>query len=110
MTGADITRARAQLARLWGLKRPLTASQLGRILQLDGRDPGQTVRRWETGAYDPPGPVRLAVALMLAGARPEGAPSPATVAAAEAPSAGPGDCAPDGNAPQSRSPKSRRRG
>ena len=81
MTGADITASRATLARLWGLPRPLTAAQLGRILQIERRDPGATVRLWETGRHPVPGPVQVALALMLAGARPEGAPAPETAAA-----------------------------
>lgn len=59
MTGAELERARARLG--------MTAADLGRALHLGGRDPGQQVRRWETdkaGAHIP-GPVGVAVGLML---------------------------------------------
>jgi hypothetical protein len=58
MTGAELTTARERLG--------LTAAALGRALELEGRDPGQTVRRYETEARAIPGPVRVAVRLMLA--------------------------------------------
>ena len=59
MTGAELEDARKRLG--------LTAAQLGRALELTGRDPGRDVRRWETGALPSvPGPVRVAVRYMLA--------------------------------------------
>lgn len=69
MNGKDIRKARAQLGKLWGLDRPLRAAELGRLLRLQGRDPGATVLAWEAGT---PifGPVSLAIEMMLAGAKP----------------------------------------
>lgn len=58
MTGPEFEAARRKLG--------LTAAQLGRKLELEGRDPGQQVRRWETGAVVVSGPVRVAVRYMLA--------------------------------------------
>ena len=42
-----------------------TAAKLGRALELEGKDPGRTVRLWEEGRPIP-GPARVAIALMLA--------------------------------------------
>jgi len=58
MTADALTRARKRLG--------LSAAGLGRILQLEGRDPGQTVRRWETGESAVPGPVAVAMRFLLA--------------------------------------------
>lgn len=58
MTPADLTAAREAL----GLK----ASELGRALELTGRDPGRTVLLWEAGKTPIPGPARVAVRYMLA--------------------------------------------
>ena len=69
MTGGDIRKARATLGDLWGLDRPLRAAELGRILRLQGRDPGATVLAWETGT-PVSGPVSVAIEAMLAGYRP----------------------------------------
>lgn len=57
MTPDDIARARKRLS--------LTAAGLGRALELEGRDPGLTVRRWETGMTPISGPARVAIRLML---------------------------------------------
>jgi transcriptional regulator with XRE-family HTH domain len=58
MTPAELARARKRLK--------LSAAELGRALRLGGRDPGQQVRRWETGATDAiPGPVQVAVEYLL---------------------------------------------
>jgi hypothetical protein len=57
MTGADLERARQAL--------DMTAADLGRALRLGGRDPGRYVRSWETGAAPVPGPVAVALELML---------------------------------------------
>jgi hypothetical protein len=57
MTPANIIEARKRLG--------MTAAALGRALELEGRDPGLTVRRWETGANQIPGPARVAIRLML---------------------------------------------
>jgi len=69
MTGRDIRAARAKLGKLWGLDRPLYASELARALRLKGRDPGATVLAWEAGATIT-GPVSVAIEMMLAGAEP----------------------------------------
>lgn len=70
MTGADIRKARATLGQLWGLNRPLHAAELARVLRLNARDPGLTIRRWEIGERSVSGPVSLAIDLMIAGAEP----------------------------------------
>jgi len=58
MTPADLTAAREALG--------LTAAALGRALELEGRDPGQQVKRWEANKASIPGPVRVALRYMLA--------------------------------------------
>jgi hypothetical protein len=72
MTGHELRAARYRLGRMWGLGRPLTMAALGRILRLQGADPGATVRDWER-RDGPTGPAGLAVELMLAGAKPKSA-------------------------------------
>ena len=72
MTPADLYAARATLGLMWGLGRPLKASEMGRVLRLGGRDPGESVRDYERGKTRISGPVSLAVELMLAGAVPPG--------------------------------------
>lgn len=57
MTPQDLTNARHLLG--------LTAADLGRRLELEGRDPGRYVRAYETAQHPIPGPVRVAVRLML---------------------------------------------
>lgn len=69
MTGRDIRRARRKLGAMWDLGRPLRAAELGRLLRLQGRDPGATVLAWEAGS-PVTGPVSVAVEMMLAGAVP----------------------------------------
>jgi hypothetical protein len=69
MTGKDIRKARATLGKLWGLDRPLYASELARALRLQGRDPGATVLAWESGTPIS-GPVSVAIEMMLGGAKP----------------------------------------
>jgi hypothetical protein len=71
MTGPELVEARAELGMAWGLGRPLFASELGRILGMGGRDPGESIRDWETGRRRMPGPAEVAVELMLAGALPQ---------------------------------------
>jgi hypothetical protein len=70
MTGAELARSRATLGKLWGLDRPLRAAELGRILRLQGRDPGRSILDWEAGKFPVSGPVALAIDLMIAGAKP----------------------------------------
>lgn len=70
MTGAEIYAARAKLGQMWGLGRPLHASELGRALRLSGRDPGASVRDYERGNTSISGPVSVAVEMFLSGALP----------------------------------------
>lgn len=58
MTADELKTARTRL----GLK----ASELGRALELGGRDPGQQVSRWEKGAAPIPGPAAVAIRYMVA--------------------------------------------
>lgn len=69
MTAAELTAARRALGELWGLGRPLHASELGRALRLGGRDPGESIRDYERGKTAISGPISVAVELMLQGAR-----------------------------------------
>jgi hypothetical protein len=57
MTPAELIEARKALG--------LSAADLGRLLRLEGRDQGRTVRRWETGESAIPGPAQVAIELML---------------------------------------------
>lgn len=70
MTGEQVREARAALGQLWGLGRPLHMSELGRVLGLGGRDPGESIHDYERGKTRVSGPMALALELMLAGARP----------------------------------------
>ena len=72
MTGPDLTAARATLGQMWGLGRSVKKSELGRILRLGSRDPGESVSDWESGKTRIPGPAIVAVQMMLAGALPPG--------------------------------------
>lgn len=67
----DIRAARAKLGKLWGLDRPLTYTEMGRVLRLGGVRPDQSVRDYERGKTNVSGPLSLALELMLAGARPK---------------------------------------
>jgi hypothetical protein len=58
MTPAELTAARKALR--------LTAADLGRALQLAGRDPGRYVVAWEKGVHPIPGPAAVAIGYMLA--------------------------------------------
>lgn len=58
MTPAEVTAARLAL----GFN---TAAALGRALELEGRDPGRTVKQWESGKAPIMGPARVALRLML---------------------------------------------
>lgn len=70
MTGDQVRDARRQLGEAWGLGRALHMAELGRVLGLGGRDPGESIRDYERGATRVSGPMALALELMLAGARP----------------------------------------
>ena len=76
MTPAELHAARRTLGELWGLGRPLHASELGRALRLGGRDPGSTIRDYERGRTPISGPISVAVEMMLRGSLPpDGVPS-----------------------------------
>ena len=66
MTGKDIREARAKLGAMRGLNRPLRASELGRLLRLKGRDPGESILDWERGKPIT-GPASVAIEALLAG-------------------------------------------
>lgn len=68
MTGAELRDARATLGQMWGLDRPLYASELGRALRLKGRA-DEAVMKWERGD-GPTGPASVAIQMMLDGATP----------------------------------------
>jgi len=70
MTPADLTAAREALGQRWGLGRPLRMAELGRVLRLPGKDPGQSIRDYESGETRISGPVSVAVEMMLQGAQP----------------------------------------
>ena len=70
MSPEELHAARRALGELWGLGRPLHASELGRALRLGGRDPGESIRDYERGKTRITGPVSVAVEMMLAGAKP----------------------------------------
>lgn len=70
MTGDEFRDARATLGKMWGFGRPLHMSEIARALRLSGRDPGRSVRDWESGATPISGPVSVAVEMWLAGAMP----------------------------------------
>ena len=69
MTGEQLREARAILGRMWGFSGPVPMAEMGRILRLQGRDPGATIRDWERG-NGPTGPASVAIEMMLAGAKP----------------------------------------
>ena len=67
MSPAELRAARAAIGRMRGLNRPLTLTELGRALRLQGRDVGASVRLWEHGRGAISGPVSVAIEAMLAG-------------------------------------------
>lgn len=66
----NIRAARVRLGEMWGLDRALHCSELGRALRLTGRDPGETIHKWESGQREITGPAHVAVEAMLSGWRP----------------------------------------
>jgi hypothetical protein len=72
MNGDDVRNVRARLGTLWGLDRPLTQAEFGRILRLGGVRPDHSVRDYESGKTQVSGPLSLLIELLLAGARPAG--------------------------------------
>ena len=67
MTPAELRAARATLGQMWGLNRHLKMAELGRVLRLQGRDPGASVRDWERGHTPISGPVSLVIEAYLSG-------------------------------------------
>ena len=65
MTGHELRAARGRLGDLWSLGRPLRMAELGRVLGLQGRDVGATVRDWERGKSPISGPAGLADAVVV---------------------------------------------
>ncbi len=70
MTPDELFGARYALGTAWGLGRALTLAEFGRILDLAGKDPGESMRDLERGKTRISGPLALAVDLMIAGAQP----------------------------------------
>jgi hypothetical protein len=70
MTGEEFKTARGELGHKWGLGRPLTLTEFGRVLRLGGVRPDQSVRDYERGKTAVSGPLSLLIELMLAGAQP----------------------------------------
>lgn len=70
MTPDELRDARGTLGELWGLGRPLHASEMGRALRLGGRDPGESIRDYERGKTRISGPMSVAIEMMLAGCKP----------------------------------------
>lgn len=64
MMGNDLREARKILGEMWGLGRPLHLSEMGRALQLQGRDPGAAIREMER-RVQVSGPVAIAVTYMM---------------------------------------------
>jgi len=71
MTGEEFRDARGTLGHLWGLGRPMTLTEFGRVLRLGGVRPDQSVRDYERGKTQVSGPMSLLIDLMLAGAKPK---------------------------------------
>lgn len=71
MTGLEFRDARGQLGHNWGLGRPLTLTEFGRVLRLGGVRPDQSVRDYERGKTQVSGPLSLLIELLLAGAKPK---------------------------------------
>jgi hypothetical protein len=70
MNGEDMTAARYRLGIIWRLGRPVSHSELGRILRLGANDVGAAVRDYERGKSRITGPIAVALLMMLAGAIP----------------------------------------
>jgi hypothetical protein len=70
VTGDEMRAARKTLGAMWGLGRPLTFEEMGRVLRLGGVRPDQSVRRYENGKPAIGGPVALAMEALLSGWRP----------------------------------------
>lgn len=69
--GEDLRKARIEIGRLWGLNRPIHAAELGRALRMARGDPGESIRAYEANrTKQVPGPVSVAVEMMLRGQLP----------------------------------------
>lgn len=71
MTGEEFRFARGELGHKWGLGRPLTLTEFGRVLRLGGQRPDQSVRDYERGKTQVSGPLSLLVEMLIAGAMPK---------------------------------------
>lgn len=73
MTGNELRLARRALGALWDMERPIFAAELGRALRMAPSDPGESIRAYEAAREKPvPGPVSVAVEMMLRGSLPPG--------------------------------------
>jgi hypothetical protein len=72
MTAEEFRDARGRLGQMWGLDRPLTLTEFGRVLRLGGVRPDQSVRDYERGKTAVSGPLSVLIEMMLAGAKPPG--------------------------------------
>lgn len=72
MTAEEFRDARGKLGYMWGIDRPLTLTEFGRVLRLGGVRPDQSVRDYERGKTAVSGPLSLLIEMMLAGAKPAG--------------------------------------
>lgn len=70
MTPEEFRDARGALGLQWGLGRPLTLTEFGRVLRLGGVRPDQSVRDYERGKTPISGPLSQLIELLLAGAKP----------------------------------------
>lgn len=68
--GADLKGRMAEIGGLWGLGRPLRASELGRALRTCPTEPGKPVRNWLQGEAVMPGPASVAVEMFCLGVLP----------------------------------------
>ena len=70
LTPAELHTARAALGLMWGLGRPLKASEMGRALGLTGRDPGHSIIDYERGKTPIRGSTLRLIRVYLNGAVP----------------------------------------
>ncbi len=67
MTPAELVAARKQLGELYGLGRAVLSDEMGRLLRLAGKDPGQAIHDYERGKTRISGPISLCVEMLLEG-------------------------------------------
>ena len=71
MNPADLKAARENLGELWGYGRPLKMAELGRALgYAQTQEASQRIRRYEELGVRLPPPAKVAIEMMLAGAKP----------------------------------------